>query len=400
MTAADDWQRLDSYRDKMLAATASNLNGARDAANEHGDDGVVLTCAASLTPSPVSWLWPGWLAQGKLHILAGAPGQGKTTLALSLAATITTGGCWPDGTRSPNGNVVIWSGEDDPADTLLPRLLAMGADPHCIHFITGARVGNEVVPFDPARDMTQLLAKAEQIGDVRLLIVDPIVSAVTGDSHKNTEVRRAMQPLVDLGAALGCAVLGISHFSKGGAGSDPASRVVGSVAFTAVARVVLVAAKVQGEGGEDRRILARGKSNIGADDGGFEYYISQAEPISGIRASMITWGPQLSGSARELLAEPAADDQPRSAIDAAIEFLKGVLDGGHTPAKAVEDRAAEAGISRASLRRASERLYVIKSKGMGGTWYWSLPRQLPPKQIAQGAQDAQGHGDEHLDHLV
>ena len=195
MSAADEWQRLDAYRNKMLAAKPSNLHTAPDATSEQGDDGVVLTCAASLTPSPVSWLWRGWLAQGKLHILAGAPGQGKTTLALSLAATITTGGCWPDGTRSPSGNVVIWSGEDDPADTLLPRLLAMGADPHCVHFITGARVGSEVVPFDPARDMTQLLAKAEQIGDVRLLIVDPIVSAVI-EACNQAQARSAYADIV------------------------------------------------------------------------------------------------------------------------------------------------------------------------------------------------------------
>lgn len=401
MNAADDWKRLDGARDKMLTSPAaySATSPALRTPGAHSDDGVVLTCAATLTPSPVLWLWPGWLAQGKLHILAGAPGQGKTTLALSMAATITSGGCWPDGCRSPEGNVVIWSGEDDPADTLLPRLLAMGADPNRIHFITGARLGNEVLPFDPARDMTQLLARAEQIGDVRLLIVDPIVSAVTGDSHKNTEVRRAMQPLVDLGAALNCAVLGISHFSKGGAGGDPASRVVGSIAFTAVARVVLVAAKVQGEAGEDRRILARGKSNIGADDGGFEYHIGHAEPIEGIRASLITWGAQLSGSARELLAEPANDEQPKSAIDAAMTFLRDVLEGGHTPAKTVEERAADAGISKASLRRASDRLYVFKIKGMGGVWYWSLPRQRPAVQVVQGAQDDQHPQGEHVEHV-
>ncbi len=109
---------------------------------------------------------------------------------------------------------------------------------------------------------------------------------MTGDSHKNTEVRRAMQPLVDLADACNCAVLGITHFSKGGQGSDPAQRVVGSVAFTAVARVVLVAAKVKDEQGEDARILARGKSNIGPDDVGFAYHMDQCEPMPGIQTGM------------------------------------------------------------------------------------------------------------------
>lgn len=251
---AADWDQLDAYRDKILSSP-------KPAAME---DGVILTCAASLKPEPVSWLWRDWLALGKFHVLAGAPGQGKTTIALAFAAAVTSGGRWPDNSQCPVGNVLMWSGEDDPADTLLPRLLAMGADPARVFFVTGARVGRDVVPFDPARDMAQLLAKAERIGDVRLLIVDPVVSAVAGDSHKNTEVRRALQPLVDLGAALGAAVLGISHFSKGSAGRDPTERVVGSMAFGAVARVVLCAAKVKGSGGDDdRRLLVRSKSNIG-----------------------------------------------------------------------------------------------------------------------------------------
>ncbi|WP_133702205.1 AAA family ATPase [Roseateles toxinivorans] len=335
---------------------------------------MILTCAASLKPEPVTWLWPYWLAQGKLHILAGAPGQGKTTIALAFAATVTTGGRWPDGSRSPVGNVLMWSGEDDPADTLVPRLLAMGADPGRVHFITGSRVGSEVLPFDPARDMTQVLAAAEQIGDVRLLILDPVVSAVAGDSHKNTEVRRAMQPLVDLGAALNCAVLGISHFSKGGAGSEPASRVVGSIAFTAVARVVMVAAKVHSDDGEDRRILARGKSNIGPDDGGFEYQIEQSEPLPGIHASYIAWGDSVDGSARELLAEPdqgQGEGGEVGAFDDACAFLRSELAQGPKSAKYLLGEARQAGHSERTIKRAKARLNIESRKESTG-WLWGM----------------------------
>jgi putative DNA primase/helicase len=185
-------------------------------------DGVHLVQASTLRPEPIRWLWPGWLALGKLHVLAGAPGQGKTTLLLAFAATITCGGRWPDGTRAEPGSALIWSGEDDPADTLLPRLLAMGADATKVHFITGTNEDGSVRAFDPARDLVQLSAAAQRIGDVRMLMVDPVVSAVGGaDSHKNTEVRRALQPLVDLAGAIDCAVVGVSHFGKGTAGRDP-----------------------------------------------------------------------------------------------------------------------------------------------------------------------------------
>lgn len=352
---------------------------------------VVLLNGADLEPEPVRWLWPDWLALGKLHILAGAPGQGKTTIAIACAATVTIGGGWPDGSRCEPGNILIWSGEDDPADTLLPRLLAAGGDRARCYFVGGTRIDGEVQSFDPARDMGALETQAHRIGGIKLLVVDPVVSAVAGDSHKNTEVRRALQPLVDLASRLGAAVLGISHFSKGGAGSDPASRVVGSIAFTAVARVVLVAAKVRGDNDEqDRRILARGKSNIGPDDGGFEYYIEQAEPIPGINASYIAWGKSISGSARDLLTEPEAEtDQGggNSARAEAEEFLIQLLKDGATPTKHVEAEAKAAGISWRTVRRASDALGIKKRK-LQGAWYWDRPNLS--NQLGQDGQRLNG----------
>jgi putative DNA primase/helicase len=136
---------------------------------------------------------------------------------------------------------------------------------------------------------------------------------------------------VDLAAVLDCAVVGISHFSKGSGGRDPTERVVGSVAFGAVARVVLVAAKVKSDDdGKERRILARSKSNIGPDSGGFEYDIDQVELDAhpGVAASRITWGSAVEGTARELLAEPETDGNARengNAKDMAEQFLRDVL---------------------------------------------------------------------------
>lgn len=347
---------------------------------EERSDGVVLTSGADLTPMPIAWVWKEWLAQGKLHILAGMPGQGKTTIAMALAATVTTGGRFPDGAAAPVGNVVIWSGEDDPADGLLPKFIASGGNRERVYFVDGAKIGEEVVPFDPARDMAHLRAEIERIGNVSLLIVDPVVTVVTGDSHKNTEVRRALQPLVDLGTTTGAAVLGISHFSKGGQGQDPAQRVVGSVAFSAVARVVLVAAKVKSDDGDDRRILARGKSNIGPDHGGVEYFLEQVEALAGIDATRVVWGDAVEGTARELLSDPAEDGEETSALASAESFLREVLDVGQVPAKTVKAEAAEAGHSWSSVRRAADRMSIRKIKGgMNGGWYWALSK-MPMKE--------------------
>lgn len=346
---------------------------------------VVLSCGADLKPEPVRWLWQHWLALGKLHILAGAPGQGKTTLALAMAATVTIGGRWPDGSKCTQGNILVWSGEDDPADTLLPRLLAAGAERSRCYFIQGTRSADgDVLPFDPARDLQGLLQAIEQIGGVRLLVIDPVVSAVTGDSHKNTEVRRALQPLVNLATACGCAVLGITHFSKGGQGIDPAQRVVGSVAFTAVARVVMVAAKVKSlEDGQDSRILARSKSNIGPDDGGFNYHLEQCEPMPGIQASCIAWGAAVQGTARELLTDP--DEEANEEAQDVAGFLRSLLADGPLSAKAIYKDADGAGYSRDQIKRASLKLGIEKRKtGMDGGWVWALSE---PEGSAKGAEE-------------
>jgi putative DNA primase/helicase len=239
--------------------------------------------------------------------------------------------------------------------------------------------------------MEALRHQASLIDGVCLLIADPIVSAVSGDSHKNTEVRRALQPLVDLGAILGCAVLGISHFSKGSAGRDPVERVTGSIAFAALARIVLATAKPE----EGPRVLARAKSNIGPDGGGITYAISVGDVPGhpGVTASAIEWLEAVEGSARDLLGAaeevPDRDDEGEDVVD----WLRDLLVGGVTPAKAVQAAARECGFTPKQLRRAREQLGVCARKGAGegptAPWYWSLPDHDKMPSTLQGAQEAQ-----------
>lgn len=337
------------------------------------DDAVSLLCAAGIQTRPIRWLWRYWLARGKFHVLAGAPGTGKTTIALSIAAAITRGSMLPDGSRPELGAVLVWSGEDDPADTIVPRLRAAGADLSRVHIVGDVGHGEDARPFDPARDLAALERAAEIIGDVALLIADPVVSAVSGDSHKNTEVRRALQPMVHLATRLDCAVLGISHFSKGTAGRDPVERVTGSIAFGALARLVLVTAK----GEDDARLLARAKSNIGPDGGGFSYTLEQVE-ADGMEASRVAWGAPLEGSARELLgdAEMVADS-PR---DDAAQWLEAMLAGAEVAVGELKRQATAAGFSWRTVERAKSELGVIaepvgKSDGSRGVshWAWTLP---------------------------
>ncbi len=395
-----DFRRLDTAAGKVDAAIRSQGAAPASALDDTLPDAVILWQGSTLTPEAVRWLWTHWLAVGKFHVLAGPPGQGKTTIALACVATVTAGGRWPDGSACEPGNVLIWSGEDDPQDTLLPRLMAMGADVSRVYFINGTRIDGKAESFDPARDMPALLTEAERIGDMRLLIVDPVVSALAGDSHKNGEVRRALQPLVDLASTLQAAVLGISHFSKGSGGRDPVERVTGSLAFGALARVVLCAVKVKGsDGDDDRRILARAKSNIGPDDGGFEYGIEQVQ-LDGypdIDASVIRWGRALEGSARELLAEAETEDdeaEPARDVDA---FILGCLADGPRSASAMKKDADGAGFAWRTVHRAKRRLGIeARKQGMSGGWVWALaPCAKVPKR-EDATEDAEGVNPESL----
>ena len=344
-------------------------------------DSVVLTDADSVTVKPIDWLWEGYLPRGMLALLAGLPGCGKSTLSLAMAATITNAGRWPDGTpmKSP-GSVLIWSSEDAMETTLVPRLMASSADLSRVQFVTGFLDGDgNRRAFDPSQDIRALEEQAASIPDLRLLILDPVLSAVGGDSHKAAETRRGLQAVVDMASARNIAVLGITHFRKGSANTDPAERVIGSQAFVALARMVLVASKVDDpEGGRVKRIIARAKSNISADDGGFEFFLEQYEVKPGIWAQGVQWGGAITGSALTLLNEAENADgnnDEKNVIDDAVEFLQNMLASGQVPSKDVETEAKAAGISVATLRRAKKQAKVKSVKStMQGCWMLELRR--------------------------
>lgn len=371
---------------------------ARDSARAEGAmPAVRLLRGDAVELTPVRWLWRGFLPAGMLTILGGAPGCGKTTIALSLAATVTRGGIWPDGTRCTEpGDVMFWSGEDA-KEVTAARLVAAGADMTRIHFIDGVS-GNDGDAFDPGRDMPLLEATAEGLAAPRLLILDPIVSAVAGDSHKGAEVRRSLQPVVDLGQRLGCAVLGITHFSKGTGGRDPVERVTGSIAFAALARVVMVAAKVKsdsGDGSEPRRVLMRAKSNIGPDDGGFAYELERVEVQAEVEGQCVRWLEALDGTAREMLAEAEADNysEDGSSAGSVDAFLRALLIAGPVTAKSIKADADGAGYAWRTVQRAAERLGVDRRKeGVRGGWVWALQPYADCRTRREGAEGAVPQG--------
>ena len=348
---------------------------------DKGQVSLQIVNMATIQAQAINWLWSGWLPLGKLTILAGAGGCGKTNLLLALIATITTNGIFPDGSKcTDTGKVLIYSTEDDPNDTLLPRLIANGADLSKIDFIAG-RINDkgEREPFDPTKDLPLLNAYAKQNPDIKLLMIDPIISAVGGDSNKATDVRRSLQVVVDFAQEFNCAVVGITHFAKGTSGSSPAERIIGSQAFTALARMVWSAAKREDE---NDCILVRAKSNISTLDGGIKYQIEPETVLENIETTKTAWLGTIEGSARELLSEAESTENSNgTAVDMAKEFLIDLLSPvENMPASEVQTEAKNAGYSVASIRRAKDSLNIKPFKE-GTAWYWKLPAAF--KEVPQ-----------------
>lgn len=373
----DDLQAIGRAEVRNHLRTVATQDPARPAL------GVTLVRAADIRPEPIGWLWSGWLARGKVHLVAGAPGTGKTTLSLTLAAALTTAGDWPDGTVAPLGSVALWSGEDTAADVLVPRLVAAGADPTRVHLISGYRSEQGPRPFDPSRDIDALSVRLASLEPPpALLIVDPLVAMVSGDSHRNAEVRLALQPLVDLAQSRGIAVLGVSHFSKGTQGRDTVERVNGSIGFGALARVVLATAKTE----DGTCILVRAKSNLGPDGDGFSYRLVPVELAEhpGIVATRVLWGEVLEGSARDLLGEVEQGERTTSEASDVEGFIRGCLAAGPVSAQQMQKDTNEAGYSWDRVKRVAARMGIQRRKeGFKEGWVWALRRE-------QSAEECEG----------
>jgi putative DNA primase/helicase len=362
--------------ESFKAQKAKSKGNSHDAGNPQALAEITVTYASGIAVEPIHWLWNGWLAKRKLHLIAGAPEAGKTTIGLAIAAAISAGNYWPDGTRAPRGKVLIWTSEDGIADTIIPRLMRMDAELTQIAIIEQARPANEKPrPFNPVIDMPALAAKAMSMGDVAFLMLDPVVAAIPAskNSHNNAETRNGMQPVVDFAEATGCAVFGITHFTKGTAGKDPVERVTGSLAFGALARIVMAASKNAEDGGPPR-ILVRAKSNIGPSGGGFGYDLEAAELYErpDLIATRIVWLDPLEGTARELLnaAEGLDEDDKTSKVAEAMVFLKAALEKGERLQREIMAEAKSAGIAEKTLRRAAKATTGKRQAALGWYWWW------------------------------
>jgi len=324
----------------------------------------VVVRLSAIQPTPLAWLWPSRIPIGKLTLLAGDPGLGKSLVALDVAARVTTARAWPDSTdatREP-ASVLLLSAEDDPADTIHPRLIAAGGDPDRTHLLLAIRSTSRERPFDLSRDVGHLDTTLAQTPGTRLVVLDPLSAYLGGaDSHVDAVVRTLLDPLATLAARHRVAVLAITHLRK--SSGKAIYRSMGSLAFAATARAVHLVEKDPRD--TSRRLLLPLKGNLSPSTTGLAYSIT-ATP----HGPAVAWDP------RPVAADPdnLVSLREPAALAEAIDLLRSVLADGPRSIQELEREASLASISPSTLRRARAHLGLKTRKaGYQGNWVIDPP---------------------------
>jgi hypothetical protein len=344
--------------------------------------------ASSIQPERVTWLSPGRLAAGKITVLDGDPGLGKSQIGIDWAARITTGrplpgheGWTDDHAHAPARGVLILSAEDGEADTIVPRLIAAGAD-------TNRVILMDMVDFDGNASLPTLDGNLSAIesqieaGNCSLLIVDPLMAYLSSDvnSNRDQDIRRVLSPLGTMATRTGCAVLVLRHLNKS-MGSASLYRGGGSIGIIGAARVGLLAAKDDEDATGQRRVIAVQKCNIGPEGPSLLYHVV-SHPETG--ASRIEWLGESAKTASQMLG-PVQDQSEKEEASEAELWLTDLLIGAGLPGvKTMEvfKQGAHMGFNQRTLRRAKNRIgaRAVKNAFSGdGSWAWSLPLDKLPK---------------------
>lgn len=346
--------------------------------------------ASSYKMKAVRWVWPTRFGIGKLGVIAGLPDEGKGQILCYIAARITskTDKGWPckEGV-APDGNIILLTAEDDPADTVVPRLAAAGADLDRIHIVKMVRneKGGRRM-FSLVTDLELLRRKVVEVGNVIAIQIDPI-TAYFGcgkmDSFRTTDVRAVLGPLVELAAELGLAVIAIMHFNKKIDITNALVRISDSLAFGATARHVY---GVVDDVEKERKLLVRAKNNLSSaasKNKALAYRFSACrvgnDPETGedIWAPYVIWENQYVEVTATEAMQAAAENRSPGAVDAAKNFLFELLENGAMEKRLVEEAADAKMIVQRTLRRAHDLLKVesAKERKKNGLWFWRLPER-------------------------
>jgi putative DNA primase/helicase len=354
---------------------AEQDTSAEQLEQQHSDTGTseIIACRVSdVEAKPVDWLWDGRIARGKITLIAGEPGLGKSQIAIDLHARLSTGAPWPGGGHAPIANSMILSAEDATGDTLRPRLEAAAANLQRIWVLDAVRTKDGKRSFSLQADLDLLGRKIAEISNVAQITIDPITSYMGKiDSHRTTDVRAVLEPLAAFAEQQHIAILAVSHPPKASQAKALHS-VTGSLAFVAAARMVFIVVEEPETG---RRLFLPIKNNLAAMPAGLGYRLTQRFVSNDILASHVEWDHEpVTVTANQALADDRAVASGDDALREAKDFLREALAAGPRPAKDLEKEAKAAGIAERTLRRARKLLKIRAHKdGFREGWTWVLP---------------------------
>jgi hypothetical protein len=347
-------------KDELLALLESaKLWTAASAAASAIDD--TLISAESLKPKPISWIWANRIARGKMTVAGGDPGGGKSMLSVDWAARMSTGRKWPDGTQAPKCKSALVSAEDDPEDTIVPRLIAAGAQLSMIAFPRALDLSTAADPF---------FESCKSVG-VEVVFIDPISAFVGPDTNtwRDSDMRRFLKPIAEAAARTNIAVVLIVHLTKAN-GGKALYRFQGSIAQAAAPRMAFLIAAHPND--PEIRVMAAVKNNIGRKAESLSYritpqYVAAVEDEIG----RIEWLGPVALTDSELLQPEAAS----KAVGRAIEFLLEYLNDGPRPSDDCKAAAKAQHIGRDPLWEAKSELHVKARKDGLERWLWELPER-------------------------
>jgi hypothetical protein len=322
-----------------------------------------VICLSNVTAEEIVWLWKPFIPVGEFTIVEGIEGLGKSWIGCALACAVADGKTLPfsDGEPLESSNVLMLSAEDSLSHTVKPRLLSMRASLKRIFAI------DEVFSFSDFKDLIKFEAVIAEY-QPKLVIIDPIFSYTGGKNlNQESESRPIARKLIEIAQKYGCAIIGVRHIGKAKGNGDARAAGLGSIAWRASARSVLLVGRDE-ETGE--KAICQTKNNLAEEAKiavGFE-----------IKNGQFFWSGEPSRLTKEKMLTQPKDDDAKAEQTEAVDSLHEVLSGGEKQSKDIDKEAREAGITQYAMRKARTILKVESFKkggNFGGKqgWFMRLP---------------------------
>jgi putative DNA primase/helicase len=352
-----------------------------------------LTCAAAIEPRVIEWLWEGRVPRGMLTMFAGDPKQGKSLVTLSIAAAVSKGAALPmSNTPNAPGSVILMSAEDDPARTIVPRLMAAEADRNKIQILESVfrTDGTEAFP-SLQRDVATIEQLAAELGDCQLIVIDPVSAYLGGvDDHRNAELRSILSPLRGLAERLDSAVVLVHHLNKN-AGTNGKYKTNGSIAYITACRANHLFVQDRSDLDGRRVLMLDNGGNLAPLAPTLAYVIEERGD-----APCVEWyGEPVAITASEALqfdAEAAQNHETTKGRRAGEVWLRELLKSGPVSSREIARMGGEKGFNTAALNRAKNNIGTSTERvgySSGSTCYWTLGEASEDEEVdaTPGQQD-------------